>query len=221
MSGTTARPGAPGSYDRDTRRALTAATYRRKRGGWGEPIPGGRRPGLLLISRGRAVVLASPRLPYGHSTHASAQLTHLADELLLAYQRGQLVGAQATWKCLATTVHFQLTPDLTGRLCPACLTATFREATTMTGLTGRDIHRLREVRAAACQQPGCPPEAAAAELAAAARAAAPDLADSDIAARLLQLTAQTAKDDTAGAWLIALTAAAVAGPTLDQEPTHV
>lgn len=223
MSGTTARPGAPGSMDQPTRRALTAASYRRKRGWRGAPIPGGRRPGLLLTAHGRAVVLATPRLPYGASTHKSAQLVHLADEILLAFHAGRLVGTQATWKCLATTVHFQLTAALTGRLCPACLTATLREATTVTvtGLTSRDIHHLRTIRAEACRRPGCPPEAAATELAAAVRASAPDLADTAIAARLLQLTAQTAEEDTAAAWLIALTAATVAGPVLDGEPAHV
>jgi hypothetical protein len=221
MGRTTARPGAPGSVDRQTRRALTAASYRRKRGGWGAPIPGGRKPGLLLTRNGRAIVLATTRLTYGASTHTSAQLVHLTDELLLAYQGGQVVGALAIWKCLASTATFQLTANLTGRLCPGCLTATLREATTLTGLTGRNIRHLRTIRDEACQRPGCPPEAAAVELAAAARAAAPDLDDSHIAARLLQLTAQTAQEDTVGAWLIALAAAMVAGPALDEEPAHV
>lgn len=85
-------------------------------------------------------------------------------------------------------------------------------------LTARDIHHLRQVRSATCRGGSCAQHAAATELAEAARAAAPDLADSDIAARLLRLTTS---DDPAEIWLIALTAAAVAGPVLDQEPTHV
>lgn len=222
MTATTARPGAPGSMDRQTRRVLTAASYRRKRGGWGAPIPGGRRPGLLLTRHGRAVVLAVPRLPYGRSTHASAALVHMTDELLLAYRGGQVVGALSIWKCLNSTAHFQLTAELAGRLCHACLTTTFREATavTATGLTGRDIHHLRTVRSS-CQSGGwCRQRTAALELAAAVRAAAPDLANTDIAARLMRLTARTAHEDTAGARLIALTAAIIAGPVLDEEPAH-
>lgn len=88
-------------------------------------------------------------------------------------------------------------------------------------LTAIGILHLRQVRSAACRGGGCAQQAAAIELAEVARAAAPDLADTDIAARLLQLTATTAEQDTAGAWLIALTAATIAGPALDGEPAHV
>lgn len=89
------------------------------------------------------------------------------------------------------------------------------------GLTSRDIHHLRQVRAA-CQSGGwCKQRTAALELAAAVQAAAPDLADTDIATRLMRLTAQAASEDPAGARLIALTAAIIADRVLDEEPAHV
>lgn len=88
-------------------------------------------------------------------------------------------------------------------------------------LTALDIRHLRQVRTAACRGGGCAQRTTAADLAAAARAAAPHLGDEAIATRLLQLTATTADQDTASAWLIALTAAELARPILNKELNHV
>lgn len=123
-------PGSPGSVrDRETRWALYAATYRRKRGMYGVPTAD-RKPGVLLTQNGRTVVLANPRKPYGRSTHGRATLTHLVREVLLAYRSGQLAGALATWWCGSHTPHFRLDDEAPGPLCLVCQVNAIREANT-------------------------------------------------------------------------------------------
>lgn len=104
----TARPGAPGTWDRDVYYALRAAGRLRNT----TPVPF--RTANLLVTAGRV------HGGYGRSAHGRGYLVHEVASVHLAWRAGRLVAAGAFWRCRAFTMCFQLLPDPVAPLCPLC-----------------------------------------------------------------------------------------------------
>lgn len=103
-------PGAPGTWNREVWWAINAASRRN-----GRRLVPPYRYGSLWVTG------ATPRHPYGRSTHASAFLTHLVVAVFMAWRSGRLVGWMARWRCGASTAHFRLVDEPDSVVCPACM----------------------------------------------------------------------------------------------------
>lgn len=64
---------------------------------------------------------ATPRLPYGRSTHARSYLTHASRAVLLAWHRGALVGHVMAWWCGSRTSLFRLLDEPDSPICQMCI----------------------------------------------------------------------------------------------------
>lgn len=108
-------PGAPGSrWNRALHCALTGASWKRVRS-W-EPART-----FPYLAYGYTVTKAAGHLPYGRSLHSSGYLTHLVDEVLIAWQRGVARGWSVRWRCGSGTRHFRLMDEPDSVVCPACM----------------------------------------------------------------------------------------------------
>jgi hypothetical protein len=108
------RPGAPGTWNREIHYALTGASWRRVRS-WDPVRTFPFRSGAYVVTK------ATPGLPWGRSLHASGYLTHVVDEILIAWRAGRPVGWKVRWRCGSGTSWFRLLDEPDSTVCPVCL----------------------------------------------------------------------------------------------------
>lgn len=105
--------GARGTWNRTMHVALTGAGWRRVRS-WDPARVFPYRSGGYVVTR------ATGHLPWGRSLHSSGYLSHLVDEVLIAWRDGRFRGASVRWRCGSGTRHFRLMGEADSTICPAC-----------------------------------------------------------------------------------------------------
>jgi hypothetical protein len=99
--------------DRETVWALNALTYHRGHRG-APPIGSSHRINGYLLT------VCAPNRPYGVGTHGPVRVSHLTQQVVLAWKGGRLKGAQARWLCARRTSSFVLENEMTLPLCGMC-----------------------------------------------------------------------------------------------------